>query len=151
MMKHIGLFAAAFLTACTAIPFIDDGTTEQPTRLENTYWKLTRVEDRPVNTGPGQREPHLILRGQDRRVSGFTGCNQMAGGYTLDGQAVTFTQMISTKMACLGGGMETEAEFTAALQQVQDWSISGDKLTLSDAAGQPVIELESRGPAPNTL
>jgi heat shock protein HslJ len=116
-----------------------------------TDWKLIRMADSPVGSGPGQREPHLILRRQDHRVSGFTGCNQMAGAYTLDGQALVFSQMISTKMACLGGGMETEAAFTAALQQVRAWSIAGDRLTLSDAAGQPVLELQSLGPAPNTL
>ena len=139
-------FTIALLAGCAA-----DKAKQDKASLENTYWKLVRVGDGPVGSGPGQREPHLILRRQDHRVSGFTGCNQMAGGYSLDGQTLSFTQMISTKMACLGGGMDTEAQFTAALQQVHGWSIAGDKLTLSDASGQSVIELESRGPAPNTL
>lgn len=139
-------FTVALLAGCAA-----DEAKQDKASLENTYWKLVRVGDGPVGSGPGQREPHLILRRQDHRVSGFTGCNQMAGGYSLDGQTLSFTQMISTKMACLGGGMDTEAKFTAALQQVHGWSIAGDKLTLSDAAGQPMIELESRGPAPNAL
>ena len=106
-------FTIALLAGCAA-----DKAKQDKASLENTYWKLVRVGDGPVGSGPGQREPHLILRRQDHRVSGFTGCNQMAGGYSLDGQTLSFTQMISTKMACLGGGMDTEAQFTAALQQV---------------------------------
>ena len=47
--------------------------------------------------------------------------------------------------------METEGAFTAALQQVRGWSIAGDRLTLSDAAGLPIIEMQSGGAAPNTL
>ena len=141
------LFAVALLVGCAADQTPVEGM-QQKAALENTDWKLTRLGDSPVTTGPGQREPHLVLRGQDRRVSGFTGCNQMAGSYTLDGRALSFGQMISTKMACLGGGMETETAFTAALQQVRAWSITGQTLTLSDGVGQPVVMLESRGPAP---
>ena len=48
-------------------------------------------------------------------------------------------------------GFDDRGCFTAALQRVRGWSIAGDRLTLSDAAGQAVIELESRGPAPNSL
>lgn len=138
------LFTLTVLTGCGS-----DGATGNRPVLENTHWVL--VADSPIGSVPGQREPYLILRRQDHRVTGFTGCNQMAGAYTLDGQALAFSQMISTKMACLGGGMATEAAFTAALQRVRGWSIAGDRLTLSDAAGQAVIELESRGPAPNSL
>lgn len=126
----------AALTGCSTAPAADD----RPA-LENTHWTLIRVADSPVRSGPGQRDPHLILRRQDHRVSGFTGCNQMSGAYTLDGQALTFRQMISTRMACLDT-MDTEAAFTAALQQVRAWSIAGDRLMLSDAAGKPVIELQ---------
>lgn len=138
------LFTLVMLTGCSSERATGDRLT-----LENTHWIL--VADSPVGSGPGQREPYLILRRQDHRVSGFTGCNQMAGAYTLDGQALTFSQMISTKMACLGGGMETEAAFIAALRRVRGWSITGDRLTLSDSGGQPVIELQSRGPAPDSL
>lgn len=140
------VFVLAVSTGCG----VDRSTGDGPA-LENTYWKLVRLADGPVGSGPGQRAPHLVLRSQDHRVTGFTGCNQMAGAYTLDGQALRFGQMISTKMACLGGGMEMEGAFTAALQQVRGWSIPGDRLTLSDAAGQPIIEMQSGGAAPNTL
>ena len=141
------LFVLGVLTGCGS-----NGSTGDRPALENTRWALIRVADSPVGGGSVQRDPHLILRRQDHRVSGFTGCNQMTGAYTLDGPTLAFGQMISTRMACLeAGGMETEAAFTAALQQVRGWSITGERLTLSDAAGRPVIELESRGPAPNTL
>lgn len=116
--------------------------------LENTYWELVRVGDTSINTGAGQREPHLVFQSKERRVSGFTGCNQMAGGYTRDGQDLSFSQLITTKMACLGGGMATETALTAALQRVHAWSISGQQLTLSDASGQPLAVFDSRGPIP---
>jgi copper homeostasis protein (lipoprotein) len=111
--------------------------------LENTYWKLTRPGDTSVTVTPQQREPHFILNAQTRRVGGSGGCNRLMGGYELKGDALTFSQMAATRMAC-PQGMDTEKAFLDALGQVKKWKIAGQHLELFDAAGKLVARFEAR-------
>lgn len=111
--------------------------------LENTYWKLTRLGDEPVIVGERQREPHLVLRSEDRRVSGFGGCNRLMGGYTLDGSSIEFSQMASTMMACAEGA-DVERAFTEALGRVRSWRLIGHHLDFFDQAGDLVARFEAR-------
>ena len=71
--------------------------------LENTYWKLVRLGDKPVTVADPRREPHLHLVPQGMRVQGFGGCNRFFGAYELDGQNVRFGKMGMTRMSCKDG------------------------------------------------
>lgn len=108
--------------------------------LTNTYWKLTRLGDRAITAQPGKREAHLILKAG--RVSGSGGCNNMAGSYTLDGEALKFGQMPGTLMAC-AAGMDEEAQPHSALSRVARWKVSGKQLDLLDLQGNSVASLEA--------
>jgi copper homeostasis protein (lipoprotein) len=111
--------------------------------LENTYWKLTRLGNAAIIVGEQQREPHLVLRSQDRRLGGSGGCNRLLGSYALDGDTLTFGQMATTKMAC-AQGMDTEQAFLDALTQVKTWKIVGEHLELFDADGNLLARFEAR-------
>ena len=111
--------------------------------LENTYWKLTRLGDQPVQVAAEQREPHMILQSESRRIAGSGGCNRLIGGYELDGERLTFAQLAMTRMAC-PEGMDTEAAFVAALEKVRSWRITGQHLELFDDAGELVVRFEAR-------
>lgn len=113
-----------------------------PASLENTYWKLTRLGDTPVEAVPNQREAQLVLNSQQERVTGSGGCNRITGSYALHDDELTLSQMISTMMAC-GTGMETETTFFKALGQVRKWKISGQKLELYDGDGKALAQLEA--------
>ncbi len=110
--------------------------------LQDTYWKLTRVGDDPVIVEPQQREPHLVLR-SDGQVTGFSGCNQLTGPYTVDGSTISFGPLAMTRRACLQG-METEAAFAEALDQAVRFRLSAHHLELLDAEGAVVARLEAR-------
>jgi copper homeostasis protein (lipoprotein) len=111
--------------------------------LEDTYWKLTRLGNDAVLVGEKQREPHVILRSQDRRVGGSGGCNRLAGSYELDGAKLTFGKIAATQMAC-AQGMDTERSFLDALTQVKTWKIVGKHLELLGASGNLLARFESR-------
>lgn len=114
--------------------------------LENTYWKLLRLGEDNVATGPGQREVHMILQAPPdgpKRVAGFSGCNHMTGGYTLAGDQLAFTQLAGTLMACPEPGMRLEQNFHATLLKSARWAIRGEQLDLFDAAGQRIALFES--------
>lgn len=139
MMRLLSLATVALLSGCAA------GADHGIPNLENTLWTLTSLIGHAVAAGEGRRPPTITLQSDGKRVSGFTGCNQMAGSYTRDYSELRFGQMMSTRMACLDGGMmETERTFTDVLQRVRSWSISGNRLTLSDAAGAPLAVFEAR-------
>ena len=111
--------------------------------LENTYWKLTRLGDAPVTVASQQREPHVILNPESRRVGGSGGCNRLVGSYELHGEQLAFGQMAGTMMACPEGN-DTEQAFLEALGQVSKWKIVGQHLELFDAAGNLVARFEAR-------
>jgi copper homeostasis protein (lipoprotein) len=111
--------------------------------LENTYWKLTRLGNDSVIVGEKQREPHVILNSETRRVGDSGGCNRLVGGYTLAGDTLTFGQMAGTMMAC-PDGMDTEKAFLAALREVKTWKIAGQHLEVFDAAGKLLARFEAR-------
>lgn len=69
--------------------------------LTNTYWKLIEVSGEPASLGAGQKELNMILVGEGSRVKGFAGCNRFSGGYTIKEDRIQFSQMASTRMACV--------------------------------------------------
>ncbi len=114
---------------------IMDGITEK-------YWKLVELRGQPVPAL--DREPHLILKAEDGRVSGFGGCNGFVGGYTLDEATsrIRFGQLASTMMAC-DKGMDVEQRFHEVLQEVDNYSLSGDRMTLNRARMAPLARFEA--------
>jgi heat shock protein HslJ/poly(3-hydroxybutyrate) depolymerase len=110
--------------------------------LENTYWKLIRLDDKAV-IAKSPKEPHLLLDSKARRVSGSGGCNNLAGSYELNGDQLILRQAAGTMMACLEG-MEAEKQFLEALKQVSRWKVTAGQLLLSDAAGKAVAAFEAR-------
>jgi putative lipoprotein len=102
--------------------------------LGETYWKLTRLGATTVQVAANQREANLVIRPGKGQVAGSGGCNRFSGSCTVDGNALAFGNLASTRMAC-AGGMDQETAFLAALAKVRSWRISGDRLELLDAGG----------------
>jgi heat shock protein HslJ len=111
--------------------------------LLNTYWKLTALDGQPVTVDGRQRELHLVLHAKDQRVTGFSGCNRIAGSFTLKGNELSLDRMAGTMRACVDG-MEGELAFLNALGRVARWKIAGDHLELSDGGGKVVTRFEAR-------
>lgn len=112
-------------------------------RLEDTYWKLVRLRNEPVLVGQNQREPHIILRAEDRRVSGSGGCNRLLGGYRLDGEQIAFGDLALTMMACITG-MEREQAFLGALRDATRWRVIGSHLELFGSDDALLARFEAR-------
>lgn len=113
-----------------------------PTSLRNTHWKLVALNGKPVTVAKGQREPHLVLKADELRVSGSGGCNNVMGGFELEGESLRFIQMASTMMAC-PEGMEQEGRFLKTLESVARFRIAGDALTLFDAKGRAAAKFRA--------
>jgi copper homeostasis protein (lipoprotein) len=113
--------------------------------LESTYWKLTRLGDKPVTVAAKHLDPYFVLDNKTKRVAGSGGCNRFTGSYKRNGDRLTFGKMAMTFMAC-PEGMETEREFVTALEQVRSWKIFGEYLELLDSNGGFLARFEARAP-----
>jgi copper homeostasis protein (lipoprotein) len=89
-------------------PNADGGAPFATAPLQETYWKLMRLGDKPVILAEKQREPSLIFRSQQNRVTGFGGCNNLTGAYKLSGDQITFMRVAATRRACLKEWMSKE-------------------------------------------
>ena len=129
---------AALLAACAGAP-------APPAELLETYWRPVEIDGKPVRLNPGTREPHLVLTKEGSRLRGYAGCNSMAGGYVLQGEALRFGPMAVTRRACIGDGAdELEAAFLAALGATASYRIIAESLELRDATGKLRSKLEAR-------
>ncbi|MFV0377035.1 MAG: META domain-containing protein [Mangrovibacterium sp.] len=143
-------FIALALVACNSTKKMEQkkGTTatEQQTTpktdfdhsVTEKYWKLVELNGQPVSMGENQaKEAHFILKEADKRITGNSGCNQFSGTYELaDGNRIQFSQLVSTKMACLD--MSLEQRFLKVLSTVDNYSLNGDSLTLNRARMAPL-------------
>lgn len=107
------------------------------------YWKLTELNGRPINVDIlFTKEPHIILKEKDHKVLGHVGCNSISGTYTLGNlNRISFSKMISTKMACPVLDMETE--FLKVLGMADSFTITGDMLVLSRARMAPLARFKT--------
>src|SRR5262245_19498512 len=119
------------------------GTARANFPLQETFWRLTRLQGNPVILNPNQREPNLVFHSAGNRVTGYGGCNELTGAYTLKGNAITFSGVAMTQRACLDGG-DMESVFSSTLGQVRSWKIFGEHLELYDASGKLLARFEAR-------
>lgn len=109
--------------------------------LVNTYWKLVEIKGTAVSVSDNQREPHMVLNAE-QRVAGSDGCNRLMGGYQLSGDSLQFTQMASTRMACLQGASQADL-IGATLPQTARYAIQGEQLELRDASGAVIARFKA--------
>lgn len=66
----------------------------------------------------------------DGKVAGKGSCNRFFGTATLNGAALTLSQMGSTRMACAPAVNDQEAKYLKALEQSQRFAIEGSTLLI---------------------
>jgi membrane-bound inhibitor of C-type lysozyme/heat shock protein HslJ len=105
-------------------------------------WTVTGIGGDPV-TG----EVTLVI--DEGGIGGTGGCNRFFGAVNVDGAAITFGAIGSTRMFCGGDGvMAQESAFFAALGTVVRFEAAGNEMSLFDAAGVPVVVLAMPGGGP---
>lgn len=142
------LLLVVAMTGCKA-PQKSETSQKQPqittTKMEiqETYWKLTELMGKPVVMNESmKKEIHIILKKEENKVQGFSGCNTIWGRYELkEGNRIAFLGMASTMMAC--PDMATESEFNKMLDAVDNYSINGNSMTLNKAKMAPMARFEA--------
>jgi heat shock protein HslJ len=125
------VLALGFLVGCGGD---DDGSSSEPTSasdaggtpLEGTDWVLDLAQVGAADAGVTG-----TLRLGDGTASGSSGCNTFSGGYTLDGDELTFSELAGTAMACDDALMTAERAVLDALEATTGYRIDGDTLELT--------------------
>lgn len=120
-----------FLT-CVLVALTATVACSPATPLIGTYWKLVELNGAVVEVFTDQSEPHLVLEqeGEDTRLHGSGGCNNMMGTFTVEGDRLSFGPIAGTRMMCTEG-MDQEHAFGQTLGKIERFEITGQVLTLS--------------------
>ena len=116
--------------------------TSSKASLTNTYWKLVELDGARVAMTPEQEREVRITLDDNGKVTGFTGCNRVMGGYTVAAEVLRFTQLAGTRMMCPPPAMQLESAVLANLNSVTGFRIDGEQLILLKD-GAPVARYES--------
>ena len=94
------------------------------------YWKLVELNGQAVSTDSTfRKDPHIIFKQSDSRITGNGGCNTIGGTYTVRGQnRLAVSNLFSTKMFCQN--MDLETQFLTMLQSAESFNLNGDSLSL---------------------
>ncbi len=99
--------------------------------LTNKSWALSSLTGKSLdmNQFPGGIPTLNFL--EDGKLSGFTGCNNFSGNFSIVDSGIKLDPGAITKKMCPGAG---ENDFITALNKVSDLKIAKDKLTLLDGS-----------------
>jgi heat shock protein HslJ len=98
--------------------------------LEKTYWVLTELNGNPIATINEAKKLNLLLDPESKTASGFAGCNQFTGSYTLEGKKLNLKNLAATRMFC-EKTMEIETSYLQALSETDSYKIEEHVLFLT--------------------
>ncbi|WP_017294935.1 copper resistance protein NlpE N-terminal domain-containing protein [Geminocystis herdmanii] len=127
----------------TEKPDVMENSDGDEVSLINTRWELTEIMGKPVTKGENQKEAMFIMfDSENKRVNGFGGCNNFMGGFEMkEGNVISFAPLASTMMAC--ENMEMEANFMQTLQQVDNFAMKDNVLSLNKAKMSPLLKFSA--------
>jgi heat shock protein HslJ len=103
--------------------------------LEGVEWTLTDLDGTPAVAEDGM----TVTFGQDSKIFGFGGCNDLFGGYSVDGSALVVEGLAATRKFCDPELMDREAAYMLALSDATEWQIDGESLTLATSDGGSLL------------
>lgn len=106
-------------------------------KITGIKWMLIEIQGNPVAATINDKEPFILLEDTSNRYSASGGCNGLGGTFTIsENGRITFSQGMSTMMAC--PDMKVETALKKVLQQTDNYTISGDTLSLNKARMAPL-------------
>lgn len=119
------------LTACTSLKKIPD--------LGGLRWGLVQLQNEKLDSSP----VYIQFDTSAHRFTGNAGCNKISGNYTATDKALTFAEVISTRMACLDTrANERESQLLRLLNNhTYAYDINGATLQLKDS-GKVILQFK---------
>jgi heat shock protein HslJ len=137
---------AAGMSACAA-PSNPDGASAgaapasaaaAPATLAGTRWVGV------IDASLDKRHAPWLEFIREGRLSGFTGCNMLSGGWRMEGGQIRVGPLVTTKRGCLGPEGEIERRVLAALNEQSRVTRDGAKLVFLGSSGERFEFLEAK-------
>ena len=132
------LIAALSISTLAALPAC---ATASASELAGTTWVLNIDEEQSQDSSVFDTSTATITFGPGvGAVTGTFGFNKYAGTYAADGDAISFTDVCWTTMACMAaaGSLDREQAYVFTLEKAERYEINGDTMTIH--AGDEVLE-----------
>ena len=124
-MKNTIYISIVFITALT---ISCSSNKEQANKLLHDIWSLESIEGTIyIKSEDQQLHPTLEIYLAEERFNGNTGCNNMNGTVKVEGEKISFSNIITTKIFCAD---VDETSFLSALNKVNNYKIEKMKLYL---------------------
>jgi len=101
--------------------------------LASNPWEMSTLNGSVPDAKEFQTGIPFLLFDKKGKMTGSTGCNNMAGNYQLSKSGIVLEPGAITRMACQGKG---ETLFLEALKQVKNFKVDGEKLVLLNGADE---------------
>lgn len=111
--------------------------------LDNSHWRLVSFGDLGSEELPveGSMITLILANGQ---AGGYGGCNSYGGTYQVEGDTLTFGEMVRTERACEDDRItQQEGRYFEALESVARFERTDNLLVLSDADGNGLLVFET--------
>lgn len=147
-MNHTSrpLFALLLAASCHAVPAAVAAASEHDRlasdRLAGTQWVLVSFVEGTAESAPAQGTKSTLAfsAGEPSLASGYTGCNRYRGNYTVEGNALSFGPIATTRMACLSeAAARHEIRYLQALETAGAFELTDGRLTISYGGGRGVL------------
>ena len=127
--------------------FWQGGTCKNPgstaVKLGGIYWRVIAIPGNKDVLKGSRKVPNLIMSLYGNSVKGFTGCNSLMGEYAKRGTSLSFSRLVTTRMACPGKSSDIEQAFLTALKETSGWKITGKTLELFDSRNRLLMRLKT--------
>jgi heat shock protein HslJ len=110
---------------------------EKAASIVGPVWTVEEIAGAPVSG----ETPITLQLGADGRASGRGGCNSYGGAYTLAGEALHFSPLASTRMACAPALMDQEQRYFDTLAKVTHYAVADDGALLLETGEGKEIRL----------
>jgi len=115
--------AVLALTGCSPE---DDTQRHSTISLPGTVWQIEDID----KAGIVDRSMITLQFADAEGTAGSTGCNRYFGSFSLEGEQLIFSQLGSTRRACIPALMDQERRFLEALQGIASYSVDDRELLL---------------------
>ncbi|HSO45047.1 MAG TPA: META domain-containing protein [Rhodoferax sp.] len=138
LTARVSLPDSRLLAGCCRVPASSNAAPSAAVTMEGNTWQLAALDGKSLGAAGMAGRP-VTARFEGGRVSGFSGCNQFTGAYTLDRDSLVIGPLAATMMACPEPQMALEKAVNRAFTGTLRHAIVLDHLSLTPASGTPMV------------
>ncbi len=128
--KNINFILMSVLAFLLLVVFAQCNNNEaKESSLYDTKWFLVKIHQGPAIEDITAKKAYINFNKEKNNAGGNGSCNMFGGTLAVDGDKLSITQIIATKMYC-EGVQQTEDSFFIQLEKANRYELKNDKLFL---------------------